>query len=42
MSPGLSRRTGIIVSAAYQLGAPDQVGGPPAAIVRGSYVGASS
>ena len=42
MSPDLSRWTGIIVSATYQLGALDQVGGPSAAAVRGSYVGDSS
>ena len=42
MSPGLSRRTGSTVSATYQLGALDKVGGPPAAAARGSYVSASS
>ena len=42
MSPGLSRWTRNTFSAAYQLGAPDQVGVPPADAVRGSCVGASS
>ena len=42
LSSGLSRRTVITVFATYQLGALDQVGGPPAAVVRGSIVGATS
>ena len=42
LSSGLSRRTGSTVFATYQLGALDQVGGPPAVAVRGSIVGVAS
>ena len=42
LSSGLSRRTGSTVYTTYQLGALDQVGGPPTAAVRGSIVGATS
>ena len=42
LSSGLSRRTGSTVFVTYQLGAIDQVGGPPGPAVRGYIVGATS
>ena len=41
MSPGLSRWSGNTFSAAFELGAPDQVGLPSADAAGGSSVGAS-
>ena len=42
LSSGLPRRPGSTIFATYQLGVIDQVGEPPAPVVRGSIVGATS